>query len=131
MADVVEMVQGDVRVRIEGLNKTLRSLSKAGADATDMKNLMHEIGMIVVRAANPPTLTGRLKGSMRAGRGKTKAVVRAGGARLPYAGVIHFGWPAHNIAPNPFFQRALAAQRGAAFTKLEQGIDEIIRKNGL
>lgn len=132
MADVQELVQGDVRVRIEGLGKTLRQLSKAGADANDMKALMHEIGMIVVRAANPPVgPTRRLKGSMRAGRGKTKAVVRAGGARIPYAGVVHYGWPARNIKAQPFYQTALAQQNGAVFARLERGIDQILRDNDL
>jgi hypothetical protein len=130
-SDDFTIVNGDVRLRVEGLGKTLRQLSKAGADAQDMKDLMHEIGMMVVRAAKPTTISGKLSNSMRAGRGKTKAVVRAGGARIPYAGVIHFGWPARNIAPNPFFQRALVARRGAAIQKLERGIGEILRKNDL
>lgn len=127
----MEFGEGAARVRVEGLGKTLRALSKAGADAQDMKDLMHEIGMMVVRASNPPTISGKLSNSMRAGRGKTKAVVRAGGARIPYGGVIHFGWPARNIAPNPFFQRALMVQRGAVINKLDRGIGEILRKNDL
>lgn len=129
--DSFELVNGDVRVRITGLNQTLRKLSQAGADAQDMKALMHEIGMLVVNAASPPVLSGALKGSLRAGRGKTKAVVRAGGARIPYAGVIHYGWPARNIEPNPFITDALRRQQGAAFNKLEDGIQAILRKNDL
>lgn len=130
--DSFQITNGDVRVRIEGLGQTLRKLSKAGADATDMKDLMHSIGMLVVNAASPPVgATGKLAGSLRAGRGKTKAVVRAGGARVPYAGVIHYGWPARNIAPNPFITDALRKQQGAAFSMLEDGIQAILRKNDL
>lgn len=129
--DSFETTMGGAKVRIEGLGKTMRALSKAGADAQDMKDLMHEIGMIFVDAANPPVKSGALKASMRAGRGKTKAVVRAGGARVPYGGVIHFGWPARNIAPNPFFQHALQQKQGVAFDRLEEGLEDLLKKNGL
>jgi hypothetical protein len=68
---------------------------------------------------------------MRAGRGKTKAVVRAGGARVPYAGVIHFGWPAHRIAPNPFLAESLQRKRPEVLDELDRGIEELLRKNNL
>lgn len=129
--DSFTITNGDVRVRVEGLRSTLRKMSEAGADATDMKALMHEIGMLVVNDAAPPRVSGALAGSMRAGRGKTKAVVRAGGAKVPYAGVIHYGWPARNIKPQPFLLDALQRQRSNALGKLEEGIQEILRKNDL
>jgi len=128
--DVVEKYRG-VSVRTTGLAKTARALEKAGADSTDMKQLMFDIGMLIVRASLPPVLTGRLSSSIRAGRGKTKAVVRAGGARVPYAGVIHYGYPARNIEPQPFLLSALERKRGDVFTELENGIDDILRKNNL
>lgn len=96
-----------------------------------MKELMHDLGMIVVKAANPPSRSGRLRETLRAGRGKTKAVVRAGGARAPYAGVIHYGWPAHNIGRQPFLLDALNAERGDILQTLEQGLEEILKKNDL
>jgi hypothetical protein len=126
-----EYGSGAGRVRVEGLSKAMRALTRAGADAADMKSLMHEIGSIVVDAANPPTVSGRLAGTIRAGRGKTKAVVRAGGARAPYAGVIHYGWPARNIGAQPFLSTALNSNRSAVFERLEEGIDELLRKNDL
>ena len=131
MSDDFEIVSGDVRLRVEGLGRTLRALSKAGADSEDMKDLMHRIGTLVVRAANPPVLSGRLSGTIRAGRGKTKAVVRAGGARAPYAGVVHYGWPARNIAPNQFLTEALSRRRGDALRALDQGIADLLKKNHL
>ena len=130
-ADDFDIASGDVRIRVEGLGKTLRAMSKSGADAQDMKDLMHSLGMLVVRAANPPVLTGRLSGTLRAGRGKTKAVVRAGGARTPYAGVVHYGWPAKNKPANPFLLEALNRQRGDIFRALDEGIGDLLRKNSL
>lgn len=118
-------------VRIEGLNKTIRALSKAGADAQDMKDLMHDIGMLVVSAARPPAVSGTLAGTIRAGRGKTKAVVRMGGARAPYAGVIEYGFPARNISSAGTLEDALTQQQGPAVARLDEGIGAILRKNDL
>ena len=131
MADV-DLNGGDVRIRVEGLRRTLRAMEAAGTAAGDMKDLMHSLGQIVVDAANVPTgATGKLSATPRAGRGKTKAVVRAGGARTPYAGVIHYGWPARNIAPQPFLVDALRSTRGDVFTSLDAGIAELLRQANL
>lgn len=130
-SDDFEIVQGDVRLRIEGLGKTLRAMAKAGAEAEDIRELMHSLGMIVVNAANPPVVDGNLAGTLRAGRGKTKAVVRAGGARVPYAGVIHYGWPARNIEPQPFLTDALQRTQGQILRELDTGLGDILRKANL
>lgn len=62
-------------------------------------------------AANEaPFRTGRLRDSIKASASKTgaSATVRAGTkVRVPYAGVIHWGWPARGIEPNEFITRAL------------------------
>ena len=131
MRDDFEIAQGDVRIRVEGLGKTLRAMSKAGADAEDMKDLMHGIGSMVIQAATPPTVTGTLAGTLRAGRGKTKAVIRAGGARAPYAGVTHYGWPARNITPQPFLTDALQRQQAGVLRELDAGIGRLLEKNNL
>jgi hypothetical protein len=131
MSDTFEVANGDVRLRVSGLRTTVRDLERAGADTQDMRQLIHTVGMIVVRAATAPVRSGKLEGTIRAGRGKTKAVVRAGGARAPYAGVIHYGWPARGIQAQPFLVDALQAQRNNVLQALETGIDEILRKNNL
>ncbi|MFD6094666.1 HK97 gp10 family phage protein [Oerskovia sp. NPDC060338] len=120
-------------VYVEGLNKAIRALSAAGADAADMKDLMHSIGNTVVSAAEPlaPYKTGKLRGSIRAGKGKTKAVVRAGGARYPYAGVQHYGWPAHGIEGTHFLTQGLSASRARVLAQLNEGLDDILVKNNL
>lgn len=118
-------------VRVEGLNKLVRSLSKAGVDADDQKALMHQIGSIVADAANPPTISGDLARTIRAGKGKTKAVVRAGSAKVRYAGPIHYGWPARNIKAQPFLTDALSARQNAIIRALENGIDDLLTKSGL
>ena len=118
-------------VRVEGLREVQRKLNRAGADAEDMRDLMHSLGQIVVDAAAVPHRTGRLAGNVRAGRGKTKAVVRAGGARVPYAGVIHYGWPARGISPQPYLTDALQARKNEIYNALEAGVNEILARNNL
>ncbi|MGC5584152.1 hypothetical protein [Ornithinimicrobium sp. W1665] len=129
----VTFSSGGAQVKIEGLRKALRAFEAAGASAEDMKDLMHSIGLIVVATATPnaPTLSGALAGSLRAGRGKTKAVVRAGGARVPYAGVQHYGWPARNIAAKPFLADAVQSTRAKTFAALEDGVGDLLKKQNL
>ncbi len=125
------MPDNTAAVRVDGLRELNRALGKAQADAGDQKELMHELGMIVVRAARPPVLNGDLAASIRAGRGKTKAVIRAGGARAPHAAVQHYGWPAHNIEPKPFLTDALTSRTAEIVEAFDKGMGEILRKNGL
>lgn len=129
--DDIDLSQGNLKVRVQGLRKTLRALEAAGAASDDMKDLMHDIGMLVVNAAHAPHRTGRLAATVRAGRGKTKAVVRAGGARAPYAGVVHYGWPARAIRPQPFLVEAYLGQRNAVYATLTDGIADLLKKTQL
>jgi hypothetical protein len=63
--------------------------------------------IVAARAAsNAPKVSGALAGSVRGSQAKTRAIVRAGGARVPYAGPIHWGWPRRNIAATFFASRA-------------------------
>ena len=78
-----------------------------------------------------PHKTGRLAGSIRAGRGKTKAVVTAGRKSIPYAGVQHYGWPAHHIKSSMFLVKALEARNEDIVRTLVKGIGEICTKLGL
>lgn len=121
-----------MRIEIDGLNQTLRALSKAGADAENMRELMHSVGNIIVAGAQAhiPVRTGALSASLRAGRGKTKAVVRAGRALVPYAGVIHYGYPARNIAPTMFLVKSMRANQQAVIERLNEGLNDLLKKNG-
>lgn len=125
--------EGPVTLRVTGLRSTLRAMSAAGADAEDMKDLMSEIGSIVVRAAVPLTRrdTGTLAGTIRAGRGKTKSVVRMGGARARYAGPMHYGWPARHIAPRPSLVLALQGHAGQILTRLDEGLAQLLDEHDL
>lgn len=130
--DVLEFREGGVRVRVEGLRDVQRKLGQVADSAEDMRDLMHSLGNIVVDAARPPVITGTLAASLRAGRGKTKAVVRAGyQSRVPYAAVVHYGNPHRGTTAQPFLTDALSASRARVFAALEAGIDDLLKKHKL
>ncbi|WP_311210907.1 MULTISPECIES: hypothetical protein [unclassified Aeromicrobium] len=78
--------------RVTGLRETVRALEKYGAEASDLKDAFSAISSLVHRkAANRVRrATGALAASIRPSRTKNKAVLKAGGARLPYAVVQHW-----------------------------------------
>lgn len=131
--DRIDLVDGDTRIRIEGLRRTLRALSEAGADAQELRDLMHAMGSIVVDAARPmaPVRSGWLASTIRAGRGKTKAVVRAGTKARPYAGVIHYGWPKRNIRAQPFLVDAYSGTRPQVLGRFDDGLTELLQRHNL
>lgn len=133
MADVTTLGAGDVRVRVTGLRDTLRAMERAGTDAQDLRTVMRTLGDIVVTAARPRTRTksGRMAASIRTGAGKTKAVVRMGRKSVPYAGVQHYGWPAHNISPDQSLVEAVQATRGRVLAELDKSLGDLLARHDL
>lgn len=91
-------------VTVEGARQLRASLKRAGSDLTDMAKVHATVSRYVSMraAAMAPRRSGRLSGSVRGNQAKASAVVRAGGARVPYANPIHWGWPARHIRSQPF-----------------------------
>jgi hypothetical protein len=50
---------------------------------------------------------------------------------VPYAGPIHFGWPARQIKPNPFIYEVLDDRRQEVYAIYAQRISELIYKYDL
>lgn len=98
-------------VRVVGRKKLARELKQLQGDTADLKAANSAVAALVASAASAraPRRTGRLASSVRGNRAAGKATVAAGGARLPYAGPIHYGWPARGIEAQPFVTDA--AQR--------------------
>ena len=95
-------------VKVEGARELRRTLKAAGDDLEDLKHVHATVARYVAMrgAAMAPRRSGRLAGSVRGNQAKTSATVRAGGARIPYANVIHWGWPRHHIESQPFLVNA-------------------------
>ncbi|GIG69741.1 HK97 gp10 family phage protein [Phytomonospora endophytica] len=119
-------------IDVDGAAQLRRTLRKAGADAADLKDANAAAAAIVARAgaAAAPRRTGRLAASVRGNRAVGAAVVRAGGARVPYAAPIHWGWPRRGIAAQPFLSDAARATEAlwlAAFFRDMQSICDTVR----
>lgn len=97
----------NVGVSVQGAGRLRATLRKAGHDLADLKAAHAAAALIAQHAATglTPVLTGKLRASVRSSGTKTAAVLRAGGAAVPYAAPIHWGWPRRGIAPSLFLSR--------------------------
>lgn len=120
-------------IRVEGLNRVVRALLEIGVEVDDLKEAFSSIADHGARlaASFAPKLSGRLAGDVRGNRARSKAVITAGRASLPYAGPINYGWRAHNIEPSGFMQRADQALQPYSLQLLETEINEAIARRGL
>lgn len=85
-----------VGVRVEGLNRLVRTLRQAGADMQDLKDTNKKVADIVLPYALTltPSDEGKLKGTGRTAGTPREAIIRFGYKSVPYAGVTHYGTPA-------------------------------------
>jgi len=101
-------------VEIVGLNRFVRQLKQLEPELLDeLKGANKDLASAVEAAARGlvPNRSGALSSSLRSSGTARTGVVRAGKARVPYAGPIHFGWARRNIKPNPFLWNALDSRR--------------------
>lgn len=94
-----------VSVEVDGLRPLVRDLRKLEGDMLDqLKDASRRAGQIIVHYAAPraPHRSGRLAASGRAARLAAGVRVLFGRVSVPYAGPIHWGWPARNIKAQPF-----------------------------
>ena len=122
------------QLQVEGLaelNKALRAFSSDTRN--DMKETHRRAGQIVVDGATRlvPVRSGALLASLRSAPTQRQGRVRVGSAAVPYAGPIHFGWPARNIRPNPFIYAVLDARRDEVMRLYEERIGQLITKYDL
>jgi len=135
-------------VRVEGLDDVRRKIRKMeqGLDQDaakgDLKRMNLEAAEIVAGVATGlvPVRTGKLRDTIRAAGAQKSGRVRSGynipqGAaasgnwgRMPYAGPIHFGWPARNISPQPFLYDALDRRRSEVFDAYNRNMSQIVKK---
>lgn len=119
-------------IRVDGINKVVRDLKRFGVEVADLKTAFNKIGNIVVKEAVTltPTLTGRLAASIRASKTQNKSEVRAGGARVPYAGVQHYGGY-NNITGSYFLTKAIGNKREEVINTMETDLNALIQRLGL
>lgn len=122
------------RIQIEGLKETQRALREMSDDLRDEMKPTHKAAAEVIVEGSKryvPVRSGRLASSIRAVATRTSGRVRAGSAAVPYAGPIHFGWPARRIKPQPFIYDAMDARRQEVYDLYAQRIYGLIDKYNL
>jgi hypothetical protein len=123
-------------VRVENLSKVRRQLKQLGDDVNYGDQFLAVNKTLADAVAGDarnyvPFLTGALEGTIRAAASKTSGRVKAGYKAVPYAGPIHFGWPARFIKPQPFIYDAIDKRRGEIKDRYERLVEKLIRENNL
>ena len=120
------------RIQIEGareLRKALRGMPK------ELRQQLREVYKDAARpvaqtaAAIAPHRSGALAASIRPLASQRAGRVAAGKKAVPYAGPIHFGWPARRITPQPFLYDALDRRGSEVVDKFEDRVDKLINAN--
>lgn len=122
------------KLQIVGLKETQKALASMSDDLKDEMKPTHKAAAEVIVEGSKryvPVRSGRLATSIRAVATRTSGRVRAGSAAVPYAGPIHFGWPARRIKPQPFIYDALDSRRQEVYDLYAQRIYGLIDRHGL
>lgn len=118
------------QVRVVGAAQLRRTMRRAGRDLTDLKRANQAAAQIVARLARQPgrapRRTGRLAGTVRGNRAVGRATVLAGGAAVPYAGPVHWGWESRNIEPNPWISEAAQESEPVWLGQYEQDVQRVL-----
>lgn len=128
--------------KVEGLRELLSALRKIDPELKlEIKEANREAAQLVYKTALPKVPVGHdrkghkagtLRRSVRVLASQRRGQVAAGRASVPYAGVIHFGWPARHIRPQPFLYDALDARRSQVRRIYERRVAKVIgRAKGL
>ncbi|WP_069160080.1 hypothetical protein [Nocardia altamirensis] len=95
-------------VHVQGAARLEATLRRAAAGMDELRQVHRAAAaMVAVRARSlAPHRSGRLVGTVRVSGTRRGGMVRVGDNTTPYAGPIHWGWPARAIAADPFVARA-------------------------
>jgi hypothetical protein len=121
-------VAASAGLRVEGARNLLRTLKRAGIEINDLRVAHGAASQVVAEKArvNAPKVTGRLAASVRGSGTKAAALTRAGNASVPYAGPIHWGWPARNIQAQPFLADAAEETQQVWLPIYEEALDRVL-----
>jgi hypothetical protein len=121
---------GKPAVQVTGAVEFRAAMKRMGADLSDLTKIHREAAKPVLETSRSivPRVSGTLAGSLRISATKASAKVLSGSAAVPYAGPIHFGWPARNIRPQPFLYDALDQRADEVVEKYEAHIEALVEK---
>ena len=130
-------------VNLTGGRRLRSTMKKAGMDVKQLTAINKEAAGIVAGAAKVraplgkpgrkrgrgrPKSGGALKGSIRPGATTRAGVIRAGGARVPYANVQHWGWPKRHISGKYFISTAAKQTEPIWVKQYERKMKRVIKQ---
>lgn len=117
-------------VQVEGAREVRAALKRFDGRLDDLKDVHQAAGQPVADEARAivPVDDGDLRGTIRLDRRAAGVAVLAGRAAVPYAGVIHFGWAAHGIEPDPFLYDAADSRADEVRARYADGIGDLVKK---
>jgi hypothetical protein len=122
-----------LKVEVKGVDVLTAVLLKFSNDIKELNGFGDEIGKLVASNASAlaPKRTGALAASIGSVSTKDGVQVYAGSEKVPYAGVIEYGWPAKNRSAKPYLMPAVQNNMQAIIKKYEDGISDRIKKYNL
>jgi hypothetical protein len=138
-------------VRVEGAAQLSKAFRAAGGTVRELSGAYREVARSLVPPAQraAPRRSGKLAASTRGLGQRTRAILAAGSARVPYAGPIHFGNPSAKtyparianpkrstgtlgvIRPNPWLYRTADHRRAEVVEVFDDHVGATLRKYGL
>lgn len=117
-------------IEVEGARQLRKTLRAAGDDLADLKDANQQAANIAATAAKAraPRRSGTLAGDIRASGTKTAGIVRAGRKKIPYAGPIHWGWPARGITAQPYMTEGAQSTESIWVPLYQQLMDDALKK---
>jgi HK97 gp10 family phage protein len=119
-------------IQVSGLKEFIKAAKKAEdkVSVDVLKAANKEAAETVQQAASPlvPHRSGALASSLRSSGTVRAGIVRAGKAKVPYAGPIHFGWRRRNIKPTPFLYDALDERASEVVRVYEMRIEDLLSR---
>lgn len=121
---------GQSVVQVEGIRELRRRLRTIEGGLDDLKAEHRWVGDYVLGRASPgtPRRSGRLAATGRAAGTATASIVRYGTARVPYAAVIHYGWPARHISPSQWVWNAAQRSEPVWLDHFNQAIEQLVER---
>ena len=103
-------------------------MRKASLDMTQLRDLNRGAASRVAGVARgtTPRRSGRLAASVRSAASQRAGTVRAGRKSIPYAGVVHWGWPKRNIKAQTWLVDAAKASEPAWIEEYLRGVEKML-----
>lgn len=119
-----------VTYEVVGGARFRKTLKDVEGGLTELTAIHQQVADIAASRARirVPVLTGTLRSTIRASGTKSMAVIRAGFASVPYAGVHEWGWPKHHIKERSYLRDGAHETEPQWRKVYDDRVDELLEK---